>query len=62
MEGEFTKGVLTCLAKHAKPEVASRLAHGSQDVRPLCCPSTISSKHTLLSILQLLAWMPNLPG
>ena len=32
MEGEFTKGVLTMVAKHSKPEMASRLAHGPQQV------------------------------
>ena len=32
MEGEFTKGVLAMVAKHSKPEVASRLAHGPQQV------------------------------
>ena len=32
MEGEFTKGVLTMVAKYAKPEMASRLAHGPQQV------------------------------
>ena len=32
VEGEFTKGVLTMVAKHSKPEMASRLAHGPGQV------------------------------
>lgn len=32
VEGEFTKGVLTMVAKHSKPEMASRLADGPQQV------------------------------
>ncbi len=32
VEGEFTKGVLTMVAKYSKPEMASRLAHSPGQV------------------------------